>query len=238
MTTPDAEDELAALQRRAYGPGEQAPLDPAELARLHELEEQLRVATPVPLSGEEPTDQPPEPAPATDPPVDTAPPLEPVRRWWRSPRLWAAASAGLVVGVAATLGVTALQHPPPDVVLHRAAEQDHTDLEDHDAFSYLNLDPDSIVIFEPWHDARVWTAERGDGALCLVVGSGVNEGYFDLGCALDGLDPQIDLPVFPGLSGAFGVDLRNGSTVRFVARADTVDVWIREAGAHSDVFSG
>lgn len=256
--TPDSGDELAQLRRRAYGPAE-AALDAGELARLHELEERVRPAALPFGSGVEPKAEMSRIIPESEhaspeekerstvevlsasPPIveaNSAPPAAltpaPAPVWWRRWTTWVAASliVGVVLGVVLSWGFARAQNVPPTLVLDAVS----TDPPEPDAMGWpssMSVDYESFEAYESWNRVSVWTVTRADGASCLFLMAGeVNAEtgwYSDFRCVHDGLDPQIDLNVWPGMAAFIGGDLPADSNVRFVARGGAVDVWVQEA---------
>ncbi|SIT72879.1 hypothetical protein SAMN05880545_1123 [Microbacterium sp. RU33B] len=239
--TPDADEELRELRRRAYGP-QSSGLSAAELARLEDLEGRARGAAVQtdPLPAEADAAAPPHPAPPIEPTPgapsvsDAAvassssdPVLPPPRR--RRWPLWVAGGAGLAAGIALTLGVTSLGERAPD-----ATQRPIENVPLPDVGSGGALDLESLRTYERWNDVSLWTVDRLDGATCLVMAGGGDDDpaawYGTMQCSRDGLDPQIDFTVWPGMASMIGVDLPADSSVRFVARRGVIDVWVDAAG--------
>ncbi|NII71276.1 hypothetical protein [Microbacterium ulmi] len=147
-----------------------------------------------------------------------------LRRGWTG----MAVGVGILLGVSATFAGIALGERAPDVVLHQASDDAADKPIVPVGLDYLAGDPDSLKHFGEWEGVTLWTMRRADDAVCLLLT--IDGGLLDWGCALDRLDPQVDLWVFGGLSQMIDADLPVGSTVRFVVRDDTVDVWIDPAG--------
>lgn len=249
--TPEAADELRDLRRRAYGPEAGASLRDADVQRLHDLERQAKVGD-EPVAGEPGDDVPESAALAedraqpssvalpsdgleTDSAVEPLP-ARPRSPWWRHRSIWIAAAAGLVIGCASTWGIGMLRAVPPTEVL-QPTDKKAPDFSSLRTPESLDLDLDTMQHYGPWGALDIWTAERADGADCLLFSSEQQDdgsGYFaDLRCAVPGLDPQYDLWVWDGMGRYLGVDLPVESNVRFVARGGVVDVWVQPAGEPS-----
>lgn len=244
--TPNPDDELRELRRRAYGP-DSSGLSPEELSRLEALEVRARETGQVEAP---PAEVPAVATPATDAPVEIAPaaaasaasaadepatplaaeaPAVPTVSWRRWP-LWIAAGVGVAVGVVVTLGVTTLGERAPDETLRQVETAPLPSIGGYSS----ELDQDTLRSYEEWNAVSLWTVERADGATCLVLSAGGDDdpaGWFgNVQCTMDGLDPQIDFTVWQGLGEMIGSDLPSDSTVRFVARHGVVDVWVDTAG--------
>ena len=229
--THERSRELADLRRRAYGPDADIQRDPEALRRLHELEELALPPDPDTLAPSEP----PEPAAVDDPPGaasdSTAGGSEPVAaaepaRWWHSRRLWLVAAVsltfGLAAGATAVAASSALSAGGPDTTLDVVEWSGNVD--------FWGMAGGSIVSYENYDDIQVFTGRNAEGGRCLLLG--FRDRIFTMSCAIADLDPVLDLsprewPAF--LEGA----LNPGGVLRFVARTDGVDVWLRPAAQNS-----
>lgn len=244
--TPEAERELRALRRRAYGPDPSSPLDGHELARLSELEAAVRTRGLRPARPAEP----PRASAASAPAAAPAPaPLEPsplvaeaptqrgpvtapdasrassvTRPWWRRRATWVAGVGGIAVGVGATLGILSLTTRAPDQVLHRVSTEVASSTPIPSGLGSVAGDPDSLELFGQWEGLTVWTMRSAEDAPCLMLT--VDDGLVDWRCAVSGFDPQIDFWLFRGVRDAMDTELPVGTTVRFLARGDAVDIWV------------
>ncbi|GAA3627271.1 hypothetical protein GCM10022200_07110 [Microbacterium awajiense] len=255
--TPDRSRELAALRSRAYGPGADIASDPAALARLRELEELARGDEPAEqtvieeqvAAAQHPPDEDDAPAPrirrdpepepaaqsgadvsgaeAADAPGSPAPP----RR--TPPWVWAVAglAVGAIAGGAVTASVLAANSERADAVLARTTDGvDSGPWEDR--LQYWGLEPDSLQAYEPFDAMGVWTARGSEQSRCLVL-SYQDEAVM-ASCADAGFDPVFDFTIDEDMPISFSDDLEPGTVVRFVARPDTVEVWVRAPGAPLD----
>jgi hypothetical protein len=237
----DRRRELAELRSRAYGRDADIHSDSVAMARLLELEDLAR------------TDDSPEVVevdPHTDSPVQASDPHgrhspqvvrepaesdgtdaseearadapEPARRSRRLPTwtyIAAAALLGLVVGIA----VPALSPPHPDAVLSQTSRAGGPAL-DYDMY---RLRADSAVRYETFHELEVWSAQNDQGATCIVVTTAALE-WMTATCAPEPLDPVADLTFYPGMTQIDGLELAEGSVLRFLLRGDVIEVWIGE----------
>lgn len=255
--TPDRSRELEALRSRAYGPGADIASDPEALARLHELEELARRAE----QGGPAADEPPaRPRPADEADVDDAPAprirreseVEPAPPSERDPDTeadaaipaaapgetprrtarWAWAVAGLAVGAiaggAVTASVLAANTERADAVLARTTDgADSSPWEDR--LQYWGLEPDSLQAYEPFDVMGVWTARGSEQSRCLVLS--YQEDAVMASCADAGFDPVFDFTIDEDMPISFSDELEPGTVVRFIARTDGVEVWVRAPGA-------
>ena len=241
MMTSDRRRELAELRSRAYGRDADIHRDSAAVARLLELEKLARIddssqpggAGPAPEapaaasdgSGEHVASVVPEPTESHDTgalPPGPAASLRPPHRGRRVPR-WvytaAAGFAGLLVGIA----VPALSPPHPDAVLSRSAEAGGPALD----YEMYRLQADSAVRYDTFHDLEVWSAMTQEGSRCVVVTTANGE-WMTAACAPEPLSPTADINFFSGMRQIDGLELADGSVVRFILRADVMEVWIAE----------
>lgn len=239
----DEERELAELRRRAYGPDADIADDPTALRRLHELEEGHRSAPDAPRVEEEVGEAIPAPAPSsrdrlTDPVSDgtesDAPPSEhdavtesePRRRWWRRVPVWSIAATALVVGIAVGAAGIGATVPRADVVLRAVASEGGRDAAWQQELRSWGISPDSAVAFEHYNGVGVWTASSDEGSRCIILESG--ERPINATCVGGGFDPILDVTLFGGMDDAFDSPPPAGSVIRFIAREDAVEVWVRE----------
>lgn len=229
--------ELAALRSRAYGPDADIHRDADAVARLIELEELARVDTPETVAE---TDGRPEAADgaassASGPTVlvlddagnplggaDATPVPAPRPRWWRRVPPWVPIAAALFVGLAVGLGVPPLLPPHPTTTLPRVAVEG-APLD----FQMYGIPATSPVRYAPFHNLEVWSAQTERGSVCIVVTTDSGE-WIGAGCAPEPLDATADVTFFAGMRPIDGLDLSEGSVLRFVLRDDVMEVWIAE----------
>jgi hypothetical protein len=242
--------ELAELRSRAYGPDADIHLDANALARLRELEDMARAdapadiadahpqdaaaaeaATPVVPNGSHVAADPADPAGASpssaapdSPNADETIADEPTARprWWRRLPTWAFVAGAAAVGLAVGLVLPALMPPHPVATL-RPAPLDSAELD----FQMYGIQAVSPVRYEPFHDLEVWSAETRQGSMCIVVTTDTAE-WMTAGCAPEPLKPSADITYYPGMRPIDGLELPDGSVVRFIMRDDVMEVWIAE----------
>ena len=233
--------ELAELRSRAYGPDADIDHDADALARLVELEELARAEVVEPASVDEPPSSPRVTGVAEttssstkgdgtqtaviDETVDaesTRPGGETRRPWWRRVPPWAYIIAALVAGLIVGLAVPALMPPHPVTTLQQAPIEGAV-LD----FQMYGIQADSPVRYQPFHDLEVWSARTEQGSACIVVTSTEGE-WMAAGCAPEPLDPTADISFYSGMRPIDGLELPNGSVVRFTLRDDVIEVWIAE----------
>lgn len=240
--------ELADLRRRAYGPGGDISADPDAVARLRELEHLLRDEEPSASIPVEPavrerqpaveTPQPVVPASPSitpDHPQEQATPSEASpsahssvdRRWWQRVPVWIIALASAGVGAAIALSAVNLAADHPDATLTPAEVIPDAPEDWADRVRGFDGDPSTMEYFGDFHEIDVWQVRSRIGAPCLLLSSRGRP--FTIGCASQDLDPVVDFTVQSGMLGILNDQLRDGMLLRFVAREDTVDVWVREA---------
>jgi hypothetical protein len=234
--------ELAELRSRAYGPDADIDRDADALARLIELEELAR--TDAPDAVIEPVRGPGAPADAaaagpasiagestavvlgeTGSPVEseTATAIAPDRRpRWRRVPLWAYLSTALLVGVVIGLAMPALVPPHPATTLQQAPI-DGAPLD----FQMYGIQAVSPVRYQSFHDLEVWSAQTEQGSTCIVVTSDAAE-WMTAGCAPAPLDPTADINFYTGMRAIDGLEMPDGSVLRFILRGDVMEVWIAE----------
>lgn len=250
----DRKRELAELRSRAYGPDADIHLDANALARLRELEDMARADAPDDIADAHPHDEPAaEPAasvvpngshaaaapadpadPAESSPFSAPPPDSPNAdetiadestarpRWWRRLPTWAFVAVAAAVGLAVGLVLPALMPPRPVATL-RPAPLDSAELD----FQMYGIQAVSPVRYEPFHDLEVWSAETRQGSMCIVVTTNTAE-WMTAGCAPEPLKPSADITYYPGMRPIDGLELPDGSVVRFILRDDVMEVWIAE----------
>jgi hypothetical protein len=233
-STSDESRELADLRRRAYGPDADIQGDPDAMRRLHELESEARRADPA-AAHEPETDEAresaAEAASVTEPVVENHPvesATVPTRRWWRSGVVWAVAGVSLLLGGA--IGATALAASTapsdgPDVTLEALPGVDDQGPGWDEGLKSWGMEPTSVVQYEAYDTIDVMTARASDSARCILL---LHQGsIFTAACARGGLDPVLDLGVDEGWPIHFEQPLGPDGVLRFMARADGVDVWAR-----------
>jgi hypothetical protein len=226
--------ELAALRSRAYGPDADINGDADALARLIELEEMTRAR------GSERTDLadrdaglPPAGALAgagangqsvtavlIDDDVESS--VAVVRPWWRRVPLVALIAAAGALGLAVGFIAPMLGSPGPVTTLERAPI-DGAPLD----FGMYGVRAESPVRYEPFHNLEVWSAQTPQGSTCIVVASDTGE-WVTTGCAPEPLQPTADVTFFEGMRSIDGLELPDGSLLRFVLRDDVMEIWIAE----------
>ena len=231
--------ELAELRSRAYGPDADIDRDADALARLVELEELARadVLEPAPVDEPAATSRLPgasgtaASAPADkastevlDETVDADPTRlrhEMRRPWWRRVP-WAYIVAALAVGLVVGLALTTLLPPHPATTLQQAPIEGAV-LD----FQMYGIQADSPVRYQPFHDLEVWSARTEQGSTCIVVTSAAGE-WMAAGCAPEPLGPVADIQFYSGMRPVDGLELPNGSVVRFILRDDAIEVSVAE----------
>lgn len=138
------------------------------------------------------------------------------------------AGIALAVGVALGLALPAVWTARPDIIaaIDRDAPVDPTEAWIRQAERVLEIDPASLQQYEQVEGVTMWTGENAVGARCLIVAWG--ELWGNGSCAPDPLDPVVDFRVNPDIPMPLAAPLAEGGVVRFVARGDVVEVWVRE----------
>ncbi len=159
-------------------------------------------------------------------------PPKPRGRLRRAP-VWAIAVASLVIGlVVGGAAVSLAERPmsdPPDQTL--ALRGDSTDL----SVAWISnlaswgVQPSSVTTYKPFDTVDVWVGETSLGARCLLLSHRAR--IFTASCANEGLDPVLDLTVDDTLPVQWDKPMPTGTIVRFIARGDAVDVWVRSPGS-------
>lgn len=245
--TPARERELASLRGRAYGPDADIDEDPAALARLGELEALVRSANVPPAPGdlvelsrdvvEEPV------AAATDveattvarggeetttapAQVATAPPR--ARPWWRRVPVWAFVAVGAIV-LSTAVAVPALLPPRPDAVLPVVAAGDPDQFVPREMLDWYSVDLATLQRHEDFHGMMLWTATDTRGSRCILLS--FDSSWADVQCAPAPMDPIVQMVIYQGMPQFEGLELPNGSVVRFTRSGDAIDVQIGEVDA-------
>lgn len=238
----DSSHELDVLRSRAYGPDADIHRDVEALARLIELEEQAR---PDPLGAKSPGDRSAaEPGssgerdggpirnrggdddggePADGEPAVADPAARP-RVWARVP-VFAWVMLALAIGIGIGVAVPVLSAPRPLVTLERAPIGDAPV-----DFELYGIRAESPVRYESFHDLQVWSGVSEQGSTCIVVTNDAGE-WIAAGCAPEPLSPTADVIFFSGMRPIDGLDLPDGSVLRFTLREQVMDVWIAETTA-------
>lgn len=242
--TPAQERELASLRGRAYGPNADIDADPDALTRLHELEVLVRSANVSLTPGDDvkPTPKVIEASAATAPyieptavvrthdepltapeRVDTAPPR--ARPWWRRVPVWAFVAVGAIV-VSTAIAVPALLPARPDAVLPVVAAGDPDEFVPREMLDWYSVDVDTLQRHEDFHGMKLWTATDTRGSRCILLSFDAN--WADVQCAPAPMDPIVQLVIYQGMPQIEGLELPNGSVVRFTRHGDAVDVKVGE----------
>lgn len=239
--TSERRRELAELRSRAYGPDADIDRDADALARLIELEELARADAPAEDVGRERMRPDAAVITAADVPAtavvveevatsddaarggDAASVDAPPRRWWRRVPVWACVAGAAAIGLGVGLAVPALTPPHPIAELRPAPFIDGVELD----FRMYGIAAESPVRYEPYRGLEVWSAETEEGSTCVVVTTGDGE-WMTAGCAPEPLTPTADITFYQGMRQIDGLDLADGSVVRFVLRGEAMEVWIAE----------
>lgn len=255
--------ELARLRERAYGPDADIGVDPDAARRLAELEELARpaadaAATPLSEAGASPSSGAQPPAAVgrdRDPLTDSARSAEDdgdagapevseqeetFRRapWWKDARLIVTAVAAFVVGVVGGVALPALNTPQPDytAAIDPDAPVDPTEAWIQQAQRVLDVVPGSLRQHDQVEGVTMWTGENTVGSRCMIVAWG--ELWGNGGCTPEGLDPIVDFRADLDIPMPLASTLAEGGIVRFIARGDVVEIWIREPAAESSAQTG
>ena len=238
--SPERSRELADLRRRAYGPGADIARDPGAVARLHELEALSREEEPAVSVPQEPavreapappaeTARPSAPAAAEPATALTSPAVTARSPWWRRVPVWSIAVVSAVVGALIALSAVNLAADHPDATLEPAARAPETPTQWDELLRGWDVDPSTTQSFGDFRQIDVWEVRSRIGAPCILLSSRGRP--FALGCASRDLDPIVDFTVQSGMLGILNDELRDGMLLRFIAREDRVDVWVREPPA-------
>lgn len=234
--------ELAELRSRAYGPDADIDRDADALARLIELEELARTDAPDAVG--EPVRSRGAPAAATAAAPASVPgdstavvvaesgsPVESEastaigperRRWWRRVPMWAYLSTALLIGLVIGLATPGLAPPHPATTLQQVPI-DGAPLD----FRMYGVKAVSLVQYQTFHDLEVWSAETEQGSTCIVVTTDAAE-WMTAGCAPAPLAPTADINFYTGMLAISGLEMPDGSVLRFILRGDVMEVWIAE----------
>lgn len=219
----DAAAELAALRARAYGPDADIHRDPKALARLAELEGLAHADAASALPSEK-SSSPILPSAVEGRFLETPAATSPGRRRRRVP-VGAVVGAAAVVGMGLGLVVPWLMAPKVVAQLHPSSQ---TGLPFPFGDDFVPIDPTTLVRYDDFDRARVWSADNEDGRKCLFV---AGELQWANGCVAGELEPTVDIDVSEGTESVGFLGLPSGSLVRLVLRGDVVDVWIAETAA-------
>lgn len=150
--------------------------------------------------------------------------LAAVRSALRERRTWIVGGIGLVVGAAVAVGLANYPWNAPDRVLHLDPDAGSLQTSDYrEWLPPLGIDLDSARVFESVRGFTPWVVDLESGGRCLLLSQSEGSGILNIACAGEGGDPTLD--VLPGMWGP-GATVP-GSTIRLVARGDTVEVWFR-----------
>jgi hypothetical protein len=244
---PDAERELDALRRRAYGPHSDIQTDPAALARLTELEAARSApgrADTALESGAAGTGAPPADSAQTDPGADEQDPAPgpapvvahnegPLRSRWH--HLWdrvtatrarrnSSVTGALVVFLALSYSIEWLVGPRPDATLHPLpAEADEV------VFSLLyvlgaDVDRSSLRGYERYRGFEPWFAVNKQGQQCFMIVDRSGPSVDGANCVPSDVDLFADIGAWPLLGNDYMEGLPDGSILRFHYRGDSVEV--------------
>jgi hypothetical protein len=246
ISSHEGSRELAALRRRAYGPDADIQNDPEALRRLNELEDLARRSTvihddrpvDVPDQDDDPADaeeliaaaSPDGPAAPEARAAAPAPSSSKRGGWIRRVPIWAIAAVCLVVGLvagAAAMSISARsQGDAPDQILTSVGDSTDLSVSWISSLTSWGVAPSSVVQYQPFDTLDLWVGETSLDAKCLLV-SHMGR-IFTAACAEKGLSPVLDLTIDPSLPVHWDHPLPTGTVVRFIARDDGVDVWVRE----------
>lgn len=241
--------ELAALRERAYGPDADIAMDPGATARLAELEALVREGeisaarqsktddtadTPLTtsgggvLSGADGAGAGDNPSLGTETSAEEPLLPPPAAAWWRHPGVFGAAGLALAVGLGLGLALPAVWTDRPDFIagVDRDAPVDPTEAWIRQAERALDVDAGNLRQYEQVQGVTMWTGTNAVGARCLIVAWG--ELWGNGSCTPAPLDPVVDFRVNPDIPMPLAAPLDEGGVVRFVARGDVVEIWVRE----------
>ncbi|GAA1959782.1 hypothetical protein [Microbacterium deminutum] len=152
------------------------------------------------------------------------------RPWWRSGPVWAVAAVSLVLGLVLGSAVMWLASPPvdaPDQTLALVGDSTDRSASWIGSLSSWGVDPSSVSKYESFDTLDVWVGETPQQARCLLL-SHMGR-IFTSSCAARGLEPLLDLTVSEGLPVHWERPMPAGTVIRFIARTDRVDVWVRHS---------
>ena len=232
-STSERSRELAELRSRAYGPDADIDRDADAIARLIELEGLVRAGAPgnvdapdrLAATGAQPA-QPAEVVVDEEETADAGPSTTtpaPRRAAWRRVPAIAYIAGAAVLGLGAGLAVPALSPPHPVATLRASPPADGAQLD----FGMYGIPAESAMRYESFRNLEVWSAETQQGSVCVVVTTREGE-WMAAGCAPAPLNPTADITYYPGMRGIDGLELADGSVVRFVLRDDVMEVWLAE----------
>jgi hypothetical protein len=147
----------------------------------------------------------------------------PRARWWRRVPLWAYIAAAGALGLAVGLAVPTLIPPHPVATLRPAPFIDGVELD----FQMYGISADSPVRYEPFHGMEVWSATTEEGSSCVVVTTDNGE-WMTAACAPQPLAATADIVFYQGMRQIDGLELSDGSVVRFILSGELMEVWIAE----------
>jgi hypothetical protein len=135
---------------------------------------------------------------------------------------WAFIAGALAVGLVVGLTAPSLLPPHPATTLQQVAVGG-APLD----FQMYGIPASSPVRYEPFHNLEVWSAQTEKGSMCIVVTTDTGE-WIGAGCAPEPLDAMADVTFFTGMRPVDGLELPEGSVLRFILRGDVMEVWIAE----------
>ena len=214
-STSERTRELAELRSRAYGPDADIDRDADALARLIELEELERGDAAVESVVTEAGD--------AGPGEEAAPTPVNQRGGWRRVPVWAYIAVAALIGLGVGLAVPALTSPRPVAILRPVPFVDGVEPD----FRMYGMPAESPVRYQPFHGLEVWSAATEEGSDCVAVTTADGE-WMTAGCAPEPLTATADISLYPGMRQIEGLELADGSVVRFILRDDVMEVWIAE----------
>ncbi len=143
--------------------------------------------------------------------------------------VWVIALVSAVLGALVALSAVNLTADRPDATLGPVASDPTAPADWDEMLRGWDLDPSTTRSFGDFRQIDVWAVRSRIGAPCVLLSSRGRP--FALGCASQDLDPVVDFTVQSGMLGILNDQLRDGTLLRFVARDDRVDVWVRESPA-------
>ena len=108
----------------------------------------------------------------------------------------------------------------------RDAPVDPTEAWIRQAERALDVDAGNLRQYEQVQGVTMWTGTNAVGARCIIVAWG--ELWGNGSCTPAPLDPVVDFRVNPDIPMPLAAPLDEGGVVRFVARGDVVEIWVRE----------
>jgi hypothetical protein len=128
-----------------------------------------------------------------------------------------------VIGLGAGLAAPALTSQHPVTTLRAVPLADGVVLD----FRMYGIPAESPVRYQAYHGLDVWSATTDEGSVCVVVTTGAGE-WMAAGCAPEPLTATADISFSPGMRQIEGLELSDGSVVRFILRGEVMEVWIAE----------